>query len=470
MTVIAGIDVGTSTLKVGVYGLDGTALARADVPTAYDADRLRADAVRLLEGCVEAAGARPEAVGVTGMAETGVPLDTGLAPLSPMVSWQDPRGDAEADALARSVPDAELTAISGVRPSRKLPLVRWMWLRRNDPDILDRMAVWSGAPELVAAALTGRVVTDPGLAGRTGAYDITGGMFRPDLLAHASVRTDQLPGPHGSARATGRAGGIASGTPVIVTGHDHQVAAYAAGVREPGQVGDSMGTAEAVLTPVTEPPPAETLAAQGISVSPYVDGRQLCLIAGLPSSGALVEWWLDRFVADAADRYAAFERLVTRADDDPTGIVCLPYLAGRQSPSPDRAAGLTFAGVAAEHGPADLARALLEGACLHVRWMAATQLRIAGVDWSGTAVFGGPTRSRPWMRLKAQVSPVPLDVVDVSDVACAGAALLAARATGLATEPVVLPARRVRRGPAASAWEAYYHDRFLPLVDEKGAE
>lgn len=468
-TLLAGLDIGTTHTKAGVYLADGTVVAQRQAGTPSDAEGLRATALRLLADCVSAAAAPPAVVGVSSMAETGVPVDAGGELLGELLHWRDRRARREADELAAATGRAAFFATTGLHPSAKLPLARWLWLRRHELDLLRRMVCWANTADLVVAALTGTIVTSPTLAGRTGAYDITASRYRPELLDLAGLRPDQMPpvvaadqvAGHVTPAAAARTG-LPAGTPVVVAGHDHLAAAWAAGVRAPGQVADSMGTAEAIITPVPTVP-GETARPTGISVGPFVDGRSYCLISGLSGSGGLVDWLLDRVAPVAsADRYAWFTELIGPPAGPPTGITVLPYLNGRASPEPDPDRTLSFHGIRPEHTLADVCRAVVEGLCMQVRWMLETQMGFAGRP-DVVKVFGGPTANPTWMWIKALVIPAPVDVPSGALSAALGAAQLAGRAIGVeaVSEPASAPRRAAVPPPE---WEDAYQSRFLPLA------
>jgi len=105
-------------------------------------------------------------------------------------------------------------------------------------------------------------------AGRSGAVDQPHDRYDDDLLALAGIRATQLP-----ALTTGAAtaGPLRVGTPVVVAEHDHLVAAPAAGARGPGDVMDSLGTAEAVVT-VSERSAPGAAAGSGTSWNRAADG------------------------------------------------------------------------------------------------------------------------------------------------------------------------------------------------------
>ena len=111
------------------------------------------------------------AVGVTGVAEGGVPLDRDLHPTAPLLWWHDERASAEAAWLADRVGRASLFAATGVDVAAKTPLANWLWLRRHEPATLIRMRAWVGIPDLVATALCGTPLSHRTFAGRSGAFD-----------------------------------------------------------------------------------------------------------------------------------------------------------------------------------------------------------------------------------------------------------------------------------------------------------
>jgi xylulokinase len=439
--VLAGVDVGTTNCKIGVYALDGTVLATRRRPTPPDAPGLVAGVVEELVRCLD--GVRPLAVGITGVAEGGVPLDRALRPMGPLLWWHDRRAEDAARRLAERVGRVELFRRTGVDLAAKTPLALWLW--HGD---LSRMRTWAGAPELVAAALCGVPFTDRTLAGRSGAFDQRAGHYDANLLALAGITEAQLPEPRGIGTAR-------DGTPVVVAGHDHLVAAYAAGAREPGDIVDSLGTAEAVVTLARTPPP-DAAVGTGISWNRTAGGEHWALVSGFPHSGRLAGWLRERCGGD-------YERL---ADDveKPTGVVVLPYLGGRAAPAPDPRGGLSIRGLRQGHGLADVVVAVLEGACFHSRWMAESHALHAGTTLRDVTVLGGPSRGRTWMYVKAHVLPGPLRRLANADAACAGAAMLAGRAIGVPA-PVLRSERLPRDDSLAQRYDTIYRD-FLSHAQE----
>ncbi|NUW34329.1 carbohydrate kinase [Nonomuraea sp. SMC257] len=483
MRTLAGVDVGTTHVKVGFHDENGRCVAEVRRPTPRELPALVAAVRAGLAGCAARTGRRPDAIGVTGMAETGVPLDAEGRPLTPFLWWTDPRGAEEAAELARDA--VTLFGVTGHRATAKTPLARWLWLRRHERAVLDRMRWWAGAPDAVAHALTGALRTHETLAARTLAYDLAGHTYEPDLLALAGLTPEVLPPVAGAVEPVGRAvaglDGVTPGTPVVIAGHDHMVGCWAAGVRRPGDAGDSLGTAEAVMVPATAPPDPRTGLGLGITADPSLDGRHVVLVGGLSSSGALFDWLLDLLApapgsgsgagsgsgSGSGDRYAVLPRLLEGVRL-PTGIVVEPYLRGRAAPAPDPRRRLTLEGLDAAHGAGDLLAAAVEGTCLHTRWTLAELTAETGTAAERLVVFGGQVRIPLWMRVKAAVSVPPVEVVRAGDAVCAGAALVAGQAGGSLDDVPVLPREPEPRDPALAAAYDTVYERFLAAASTTG--
>jgi xylulokinase len=475
--VLAGLDVGSTSTKAVLCTPQGHVLGSASRPTPlgeHDAPQLLAHALAALTEAATAAGRTPDAVGVTGMAETGVPLDAQGHPAGPLLPWTDPRGADQAAALAGSVGTGPLHAATGVRPSAKAPLAKWRLLREKRPDVLRRMHAWAGAADLVVHALTGRLVTDPTLAQRTMAYDVHRGDWSEELTALAGLTPAHLPdvrpsgAPAGTVTADGarRAPVLRPGTPVAVAGHDHPVGAWAAGVRTAGAAADSMGTAEAVLTLTDAPPDPAAALARGMGFGRHVDGAHWYVLAGTGSCGALVEWCAGLLgLPGGPQRPARFGALLEEAGPGPTGIVVEPYLRGRAAPAPDPDRTVTVHGLRAEDGPARLALAVVEATAYQARWMTEAQAELTGRTPHRVVLLGGPVAQPRWPRVKAAVSPWATALLRQPLAPAVGAALLAGAGAGLCPSAALPTEEAHGTGQEdAVAYDAVHRHHFLPRV------
>lgn len=482
-----GIDIGTTNTKVVVLEIadDGACIERVirSAATPSNGADLVAVVLRLTAEAADAAGAPIETIGVASMAETGTLLDEDGAPSGELLRWNATAHDAAAhdatgvDELVRALGSAELYRATGVPAVHKAPLGMWHTLRTH-ADRWSRHQRWAGVADLVALTLTGRFGTDHTLAARTMAYrlpdtsaELARG-FDDALLDSVGVLPGQLPEVliagevHGRLRpAIAARLGVPSGIPVILAGHDHAVGAWAAGVREPGEAANSVGTAEALVRVLGAGADRDRAWAAGMSLARTVDGEHESLLAGNPTAGALVDWVFERLLPDEAREsvLAAVDRLPIGPGD----TFVLPYPRGRQSPYPDRGARFAIVDTQGREtgrpsDPAELMRLTLEALALQLRWMDAAQTEVAGAERASTITsLGGPgAANAAWWQIKSAVMPAALDRVNLDEPVAAGAALLAAARAELCDPGIRLPRRshepatRVAYGPHFTAFTA----------------
>lgn len=431
-----GVDVGTTNTKVVAATAECTLTLRTMV-TPEQPDALINGVLGLIAAVVEACPRPPQAVGIAGMAETGFVLGPD-GPLTPWLRWDARRDAGPIEAVVRSVGREALVRATGVRPGPKPPLGVWLTL---DPGLRGRMRSWLGAPEAVHHALTGVARTDHTLAGRTMAYRLPepaaplAATFDADLCALAGVAVEQtptvgLPGDEldvvGASVASTT--GLRTGTPVLVAGHDHQVAAWAAGVRSPGQVADSVGTAEAVLTLLSRPADRVALADQGMSTVRVLDGRTEAALGGMPSAGGFLEWL-------ARDRgFGSLSALLTERSGGVAGAgFVLPYPTGRQCPEPDPDLRVHWVGPSGD----PLAQAV-EALALQAAWIVRTQAELGRTGVRDIRVIGEAVRRVPgWRDAKAAAYlglGAATELVGVAEPVAVGAARLALVRAGLVAD------------------------------------
>src|SRR5450759_1885133 len=507
---LIGVDVGSTHIKAALVTPEGGVIHVAHRVTETHAVRgggafhrpseMLASVSSAIAECVATAassvGQKPVAIGIASMAESGVPIDRRRAPVGDILAWHDRRPERQAAWLERQIGAAQLFARTGLRPDPKCTLAKLLWLREHKAADFTRLRRWAGVAELIGLDLTGQLGTNASLACRTLAFDVTLRAWDAELLALASLTTDEMPTvlPLGQAvggltAAAAVRLGLPAGTPVVVAGHDHLVGAIGAGVTKIGDALDSMGSAEATMLVTAAPALTEEVRRGGFSTGCHAVDGLAYVAGGLQSSGALVEWFLETFLPAGAgeggpcpvageapggnpdrDRYARFAALLEQAGSGPVEPIVLPYLRGRTAPHRDPSATLQIEGLRVTHRLADLAAAVEDGAAYHVRWMLDELARITETRLDRVKLTGGGARNRRWVTAKAALGPGRLEVVRTDEAAALGAALVAGVAGGVygsmvdalvdaspfdrATVPATIRAR----------YDAAYLDHWLPAV------
>ena len=451
---LLGIDFGTTHCKAGLFSMDGSPVRLAARPTpvsrtsqeAAEAvmnpgqvwESLSAALAEVLEAC------GPEqvaAVGIAGMAETGLLLDRGTGEArTPFYPWFDKSAAPQAERLAGADDPVERFRKTGVRPSFKASLARLLALQEHRPQLLEG-AVWLGAAEWAAYRLTGQIRTEYSLAGRTYAFDIGEKAWDAGWLLALGLSAEFFPPAAPAVEQMGETSGAAlhgirrlrAGLPVFIAGHDHLAAAFAAGALEPAEAFDSMGTAEALLGPLDERRLGAADYEAGLSYGCHCLPGRLYWMGGLSASGGSVEW-LRRLLAENGGgeiSYNRIEALVETRSPSPGGILYFPYLSGSGSPHTDPALRAAFAGLDASHTLADLLKAVLEGTAYELEVIRRAGEAAAGRPITRLAVAGGGARSRAWLQIKADVSGAVLEAPQMPEATLLGAAMMAGLGSGL---------------------------------------
>lgn len=459
VNIMAGVDIGSTSVKVAIVAVENGVLRELAVrsaPTPTDMGTLLAEVFRLLREVVAHSPHPPAAIGITSMAETGVPLDAHGVALTGILRWDRARDSTEADSLIADFGAESLFAATGVPPGPKAPLCTWLWLGQSHPGVFRAMARWAGIADVVAMALTDRLVTDHTLAGRTMAYRLPPAGeplpegFDDELLSLVGLRQQHLPDVVRPGEAAGSvtqaasaATGIQAGVPVFVAGHDHAVGAWAAGMRQPGDAADSVGTTEGVVSIASHALNRSRVAPSGMSIVRTVTGEHEALLGGSPAAGSLVQWWAENELS--ATTLASMLDSLSLAAAERSGAIVLPYPRGRQCPVPDEHATLR---VLADDDatPLERTRALFEALAFQARWIYESQRQLSREYTRGRPVHligSAVTANTFWAAVKATAMPVQLHLAAVQEPVAAGAALLAGVRAGVLAEAPPLPAHAV---------------------------
>lgn len=229
--------------------------------------------------------------------------------------------------------------------------------------------------------------------------------------------------------------GLDASTQVVLGCGDDMAATLGAGVVEPGVVCDVMGTAEPVCAVVPEP----VLDPDGITeLHPHATpGGWLLENPGWLSGGAY-RWFRDELgsveaakaAATGSDVYELLNALASDAPPGADGVLWMPALSGAMAPEWNAAARAGWFGLAAAHGRAHLARALLEGNAFALRDVLEA-IRAAGHPPVEIVCVAGGARGDLLRQIRADVTGLPVSRPDDVETTARGAAMLAAAGVGL---------------------------------------
>jgi len=474
---LLGIDVGSTNVKAAVFDLSGAAVALASTPMMthvprpgrafYRPEEIWRQVVRAVKAALDqtpASGRHAiKGVSVASVGEAGVPLDAHSEPVHDVIAWFDTRSQPQAEWLARTIGRDELFAISGLSLQPIWSLCKILWLKDEAPEAWSRTVLWLNVADYVAYRLCGVPTTDFSLASRTHAFDLGGRAWHEGLLREIGISPSIFaPAVASGARLdtvtleAARATGLPTSAVVCAGGHDHVVGALGAGVVAPGQMLNSLGTAEAIFLPLDRAIRDPRLGAEGYTQGCHVVPSRYYAFAGQYTTGASIAWANEVLGGDVP-----LETLLEEADAVPPGshgVAFLPHLRLANPPVDDPRSRGAFVGLHTDTKRGALLRAVLEGLALESRQSLQGLVAHDGVPRPREAVaIGGVTRNALLMRIRASALNLPYVVADAPEATALGAAMLGGIGSGVyrdaddALSHVAVPVHRVEPVPSDAA-------------------
>ncbi|MBU2667349.1 carbohydrate kinase [Actinoplanes bogorensis] len=471
------MDVGTTMIKAVGYADDGAEAvvvrrpATVRHPVAGWAEQDMAEVWDAVAGGVREVVRKLDApvahVAVTAQGDGCWLVGPDGEPTGPAILWNDARAVGVVDEWAQQGVLERAFAVNGSLTFAGLPNAILAWLRRHDPERVERSATALTCGGWIFQRMTGELAADESDASAP-FLDIRSRAYAPQLLRMydldwaerllPEIRRDQGRVAGLSAAAAERTG-LAPGTPVVMGPYDIVATAIGAGAVAAGQACSILGT---------------TLCTEVMTTGPELDGEAAGLTIALsdrylrafPSlaGGEVVQWACEML---ALDEPAEFIDLALRGTPGAAGLVFLPYLspAGERAPFLDPLARGTLLGLSSGHGREQVARAVLEGLTLVVAdCLAASRTRP-----SELRVCGGGAASSGWLQLIADITGVPVLRSADTEAGARGAFLVAAVATGAEPTLEAAAARHVgnrdtfRPDPAATGFYAELLADFVSL-------
>ena len=438
---VAGIDVGTTNCRCLLLDEQGAAVAAAsvEVPIEYaPPDRAEVQPERwweatlaVLQAALEHAGCSPDrltAIGLSGLMHAPVLVDQDGRALAAAQLWLDQRCAPEAEALRSHFADRGRRL--DLRTSVSAP--KLAWIAAHSPSALAQARAVLLPKDFVRMRLTGDVATDSSDAAGTGLYDPDAGVWMEDVALRVGVRPEQLPRVRRADELAGvlsdsvaATSGLRAGIPVATGGADTLCTRLGAGRLDVGRLLVYLGTAAwvAVVEGVDE-----------------VAGLRAIDAGATTASGAALGWVRDLLSSRGPPLdYGAMDGLAACAPIGSGGVTFLPHLMGERGPEAAPGARAAWSGLTLAHRREHLVRAVMEGVTFQLRRL--LESSVPGLADSGAPVFtvGGICRSAFWSQMLADVIGLSLEIPRQPEAAAQGAALLGARAAGLAGAGTVWP-------------------------------
>jgi xylulokinase len=445
---VCGLDIGTTRCKAVVVDENGNLISFASseyavlMPEPGYAEQDVADVWEAVISClakvvdtIPRGFTAPEAIGLSVQGEAVIPISSDGTPLRNAILGMDTRTHKENELIKRRFGEKWIYKHTGqpIHTVNSLPKI--LWIKRNEYDIWRKTHKFMLYEDYIGFMLTHNWTTSIShcLASRTQLYDLHQASWSEAILRWLNTKPERFSEPKPTGHVVGyvrdeiaRKVGIDNKPLVVLGGHDQACAALGAAIVNPGDVLISTGTAEVLLLVSDKPVLDMRLAKANISCYFHVLPN-LYLNMALNHCGGITLQWLRNIIAPDMP----YEAMLADLPANPTGLLFYPYLSGSGSPWPTTSAKGMIWGLTFSTHKKDLTKALLEGLCLELKANIELLSNVGLPVKKPVRVVGGGAKSLEWNQLKANILNLPVQILQYTDTAPLGAAIIAGKATGM---------------------------------------
>lgn len=374
-------------------------------------------------------------IGLTGQMHGPVFLDTEGTPLCPCMIWSDTRAKEESERISKLIP--EISKITGNPVSSGFTAPKILWLKKNRPQLFEKVWKVLLPKDFVNYKLTGNIFTDPTDASGTLLFDIQGDRWSDKILDCLNLSRAMLPPIKNSTSISGELVpevaselGIPERVPVVVGAGDLGTGLIGNGAVREGTAAITVGTAGQVLVPTGKLKESSLTSLYSFR-SPDFEG--FFTLGTVPSGGLSLQWFKDSIskveslVEKEMSSLDSFDLLSKQAKTVPpgaNGLIFLPYLMGTGNPHMDYEAKAGFLGLTPDHGKGEMIRSIMEGVTMALKEsLDITEQEEVKID--EIRLGAGATNSQVWNQIQADIYGREVQLINVKDPSPFGAALLA---------------------------------------------
>ncbi|EPT4467278.1 xylulokinase [Klebsiella aerogenes] len=362
-----------------------------------------------------------KALGIAGQMHGATLLDKQQRVLRPAILWNDGRCGEECMLLEEKVGASRQITGNLMMPGFTAP--KLLWVQRHEAEIFKQVDKVLLPKDYLRLRMSGEFASDMSDAAGTMWMNVARRDWSDEMLAACGLSRDNMPSLFEGCEVTGQLRAEVAqawNMPralVVAGGGDNAAGAVGVGMADAGQAMLSLGTSGVYFA-----------VSDGFLSKPESAVHSFChalpgrwhLMSVMLSAASCLDWAAK---LTGLGSVPALLAAAQAADENADPVWFLPYLSGERTPHNNPQAKGVFFGLTHQHGPAELARAVLEG----VGYALADGMDVVhscGVKPESVTLIGGGARSAYWRQMLADISGQQLDFRTGGDV---GPALGAAR-------------------------------------------
>lgn len=444
MSVLLGIDLGTSSVKamiahsdgriVGIEKMEYEVLIPQNGYAEQTADswwRALLMVLRKLRNKYAEDYRQIECVGYSGQMHGLVMLDNQNREIRPSIIWLDQRSARQTDKIQRTLGIEFVRRVLHNRIYSGFSLPSLLWVRENEPENFGRIRKIVFPKDYVRLQMTGIVGSDHSDASASLMYDMEKCKWSVKLADHLGIPPEIFPQLGHSTEIAGyitkecaALTGLRQGLPVVYGSGDQMAQSVGNGVICPEIVTSNIGTggqiSACVPDNIYDPNLRLNSFCHAVDNATTVCGATLC-------AGMSLSWAKRIFGIEDYDQVFALAQQIPPGSE---GLIYLPYLTGERTPHMDPHAKGMFFGLSLGMDVRHFIQAVLEGVVYSLK-DSLTLMENLGIHCDKVIASGGGAQSKVWLQMQADILGKNIHVNQVQEQACLGACMLAGIGVGV---------------------------------------
>jgi autoinducer 2 (AI-2) kinase len=354
----------------------------------------------------------------------------------------DARADEEVKELKEKFPkiEEEFYELSG-QTFALGALPRLLWVKKNRPEIYEKIDKISMISDWVLAKLSGVIASDPSNAGTTGIYSLLKRDWMPSMAKKVGIKSDIFPPSVESGTVIGtvrdKESVLSLGTKVVMGGGDTQLGAIGLGIVEEGEVAILGGSFWQQVMNVKNPKPPKDMS---IRINPHII-KDMSQAEGITFfSGLSMKWFLDVFCESEKEfakkrevsPYVILEEMASEVPVGSFGI--LPIFSDVMKYGKWYHASPSFLNLGLDcqkYNKASMFRALEENACIVSAENLENITKFTGIKVETIVFAGGASKGFLCPQILADVTGKMVKIPNVKEATALGCAIVAGVGAGV---------------------------------------
>lgn len=451
MKYMMGIDEGTTGCKACLFSEDGRVVTSASKEYAsyyphpgwveQDIEEIKAAVFEACRTAIQNSGVDPASIAGVSHSNQGITmvlLDENEKPArSRTIGWQDLRYVEILPQLRSEIDTDAYWQLSGMEyGTYNIPVLNW--LQRFEPDTWKKVRrICSHQDYFLRQYGADGYYIDEGSANFLSMTRMCDCEWDKRLMDVYHVDESMLPIiVHEPGRVVGhvtpevsKATGLPEGCNVCLGGLDTNSCAIGAGAKESGMQVLIIGTAgvSILVSDQANPDPNHRVT---LRKNPGFHNWQYYIMTNTGASS--FRWFRDVFCkmeietgrCMGVDPYDIITATASHSAPGSNGVIALTCFQGAHTRNKNENARGTFFGINLGTQKADIARAILEGICFEMKDVLILNEKLAG-NIRSVRLCGGVSKSELWCQVFADILCKPIELIEVTELGCLGAAICA---------------------------------------------